>query len=146
MKIHKWRLRHLSETVTVALLAVVVGLLAGLAAVVLKTLVHYSSLLVSRLSADTSALPGHLSLVIIFLLPLVGILLTVVYVRYVVRGDIGHGLPSVLLAISRNRSKLPAKNMYTSLIASTITVALPSATSYVVKNTPSCAMCSSGIV
>ncbi|MBP5677697.1 MAG: chloride channel protein [Bacteroidales bacterium] len=123
MKIHKWRLRHLSETTTVVLLAVVVGLLAGLAAVALKTLVHYSSLLVSRLSADTSALPGHLSLTIIFLLPLVGILLTVVYVRYVVRGDIGHGLPSVLLAISRNRSRLPAKNMYTSLIASTITVA-----------------------
>ena len=58
-----------------------------------------------------------------FLLPIVGILLTVLYVRYVVKGDIGHGLPSVLLAISRNHSELPSKNMYTSLIASTLTVA-----------------------
>jgi H+/Cl- antiporter ClcA len=50
-------------------------------------------------------------------------LLTVLFVRFMVRGDIGHGLPSVLLAISRKGSKLPAKNMYSSLIASTLTVA-----------------------
>ena len=52
-----------------------------------------------------------------------GILLTVLFVKYIVKGDIGHGLPGVLLAISRKRSKLPPKNMYTSLIASTLTVA-----------------------
>lgn len=115
--IYRWRLRHLSETAMVSILAVVVGLLSGLAAVILKTLVHYSGSLVSRLFlVEGSAL-------LIVALPLVGILLTVVFVRYVVRGDIGHGLPSVLLAISRNNSELPPKNMYSSLLASTITVA-----------------------
>ena len=121
-KIHRWRLRHLSENVFVMLLAVVVGLLSGLAAVALKTLVYHSSRLVMHLSSGSSALFHHSSL-IIFLLPVIGILLTVLFVKYVVRGDIGHGLPSVLLAISRNRSELPAKNMWTSLVASTITVA-----------------------
>ena len=121
--IHRWRLRHVSEQVMLLLLAVVVGLLAGLAAVALKTLVHYAGALVMRLSADTSILTHQSSLIIIFFLPLVGILLTMLFVKYVVRGDIGHGLPSVLLAISRNRSELPPKNMYTSLIASTLTVA-----------------------
>ena len=114
-KIHRWRLRHVNENVLVLLLAVVVGLLSGVAAVALKTLVYHSSRMVSLL-------PSHFSPVV-FLLPVTGILLTVLFVRYVVRGDIGHGLPSVLLAISRNRSELPAKNMWTSLVASTITVA-----------------------
>ena len=123
MSIHRWRLRHVSEQSMLLALAAVVGLLAGLAAVALKTLVHYAGALVTRLSTDSSLLLHHSSLIIIFFLPLAGILLTVLYVRYIVRGDIGHGLPSVLLAISRNRSRLPSKNMYTSLIASTLTVA-----------------------
>lgn len=121
-KIHRWRLRHLSENVFVGLLAVVVGLLSGLAAVALKTLVYHSSRWVMLLLDDSSALFQHTS-IILFLLPVIGILLTVLFVKYVVRGDIGHGLPSVLLAISRNRSQLPPKNMWTSLVASTITVA-----------------------
>lgn len=124
MKIHRWRLRHVSEQVMLLLLAVVVGLLAGLAAVALKTLVHYAGALVTRLSrADWQLVTGNWQLIVIFSLPLIGILLTMLFVKYVVRGDIGHGLPSVLLAISRNRSALPAKNMWTSLVASTLTVA-----------------------
>lgn len=118
-KFHRWRLRHMSERGYVLLLAVVVGLLSGLAAVALKTLVHYSGVLVTRVGALTP-LGGN---VMMLVFPLVGIALTVLFVRYIVRGDIGHGLPSVLLAISRNEGRLPAKNMYTSLIASTLTVA-----------------------
>ncbi|MBQ8704495.1 MAG: chloride channel protein [Bacteroidales bacterium] len=121
--IHRWRLRHVSEQGMLLLLAVVVGLLSGLAAVVLKTVVHYAGTLVSRLSEGSTVITHHSSLVIIFFLPLVGILLTMLFVKFVVRGDIGHGLPSVLLAISRNRSALPAKNMWSSLVASTLTVA-----------------------
>lgn len=118
-KFHRWRLRHMSEHGYVLLLAVVVGLLSGLAAVALKTVVHYSGVLVTRVGALTP-LGGN---VMMLVFPLVGIALTVLFVRYIVRGDIGHGLPSVLLAISRNEGRLPAKNMYTSLIASTLTVA-----------------------
>ncbi len=123
MTLHRWRLRHMSEQTMLLLLAIVVGLLSGLAGVVLKTLVHYAGALVTQLSTDSSIIPHHSSFIIIFFLPLVGILLTVLFVKYIVKGDIGHGLPGVLLAISRKRSKLPPKNMYTSLIASTLTVA-----------------------
>lgn len=122
-KIYRWRLRHVSEPLFVTVLAVFVGLLSGAAAVLLKTLVHYAGAFVTKMSSDASLFTQHSGLIIIFLLPLIGILLTVIYVRYVVKGDIGHGLPSVLWAISRNDSKLPSKNMYTSLIASTLTVA-----------------------
>ncbi len=114
----------MSEQTMLLLLAVVVGLLSGLAAVALKTLVHYAGSMVTRLSTGSWQLAtGSWQIVVIFFLPLVGILLTMLFVKYVVRGDIGHGLPSVLLAISRNHSALPAKNMWTSLVASTLTVA-----------------------
>ncbi|MBR1785036.1 MAG: chloride channel protein [Bacteroidales bacterium] len=114
--IYRWRLRHMSEQGVLLLLSVVVGLLAGLAAVGLKTLVGWSGRLVTSAFADGSSL-------VVGLLPMLGILLTMLFVKYIVRGDIGHGLPTVLLAISRAHSRLPAKNMYTSLIASTLTVA-----------------------
>lgn len=118
-KFYRWRLRHLSDYGFLLVLSVVVGLLSGLAAVTLKTLVHHSGQWVTRLG-DLTPFSGNL---VMFIFPVVGITLTVLFVRYIVKGDIGHGLPSVLLAISRKRSKLPAKNMYTSLIASTLTVA-----------------------
>ena len=122
--IHRWRLRHVSEQTLLLLLAIVVGVLSGLAGVALKTLVHHAGALVTRLSTGNWQLTtGNWQLVVVFFLPLVGILLTVLFVKYIVRGDIGHGLPGVLLAISRKRSKLPPKNMYSSLIASTLTVA-----------------------
>ena len=121
--LHRWRLRHVSEQTLLLLLAIVVGALSGLAGVLLKTVVHYAGALVTRLATDSSLFFHQSSFIIIFFLPLVGILFTVLFVKYVVKGDIGHGLPGVLLAISRNRSELPAKNIYTSLIASTLTVA-----------------------
>lgn len=106
----------MSEQGMLLVLAVVVGLLAGLAAVTLKTLVAWSGRAVMGMASGNSRL-------LVAAFPMFGILLTILFVRYVVKGDIGHGLPSVLLAISRNRSRLPAKNMYTSLVASTLTVA-----------------------
>ena len=109
----------MSEQTLTILLSVLVGLLSGMAAVLLKNLVHSSGRAVLHLA---SLIPAGGNF-ILFVFPLTGMLLTVLFVRYIVRGDIGHGLPSVLLAISRNRSELPAKNMYTSLIASTLTVA-----------------------
>lgn len=118
-RFYRWRLRHLSDYGFLLVLSVVVGLLSGLAAVALKNLVHYAGRWVTQFGAMTP-LGGN---VMMLVFPLVGILLTVLFVRYIVRGDIGHGLPSVLLAISRKRSELPAKNMYTSLVASTLTVA-----------------------
>lgn len=109
----------MSESMLVGLLAVLVGLMSGLAAVLLKSVVHYAGRLVSRMG-DLTPMGGN---VMMLVFPLVGILLTVLFVKYIVRGDIGHGLPSVLLAISRGKSQLPVKNTWTSLVASTLTVA-----------------------
>ncbi len=114
-----WRLKHMSESTFVLFLSVLVGLLSGVAAVVLKTLVH--SINRWLLGFHVPSLLGGNFLMLIY--PAIGILLTILFVRYVVRGNIGHGLPSVLYSISRQQSRLPGKATYASLIASTLTVA-----------------------
>ena len=54
--------------------------------------------------------------------PVAGILLTVLFVKYVVRENISHGVTKVLYAISRRKSRLKKRNIYASLIASSITI------------------------
>lgn len=118
---HIWRLKHVSEQTYLLLLSVLVGTLSGLAGVLLKTVVHWAGRFVMALG-DFSPQFSTFNFQLL-LAPLVGILLTILFVRYVIKGDIGHGIPSVLLAISRNRGSLPPRNMYSSLVASTLTVA-----------------------
>ena len=110
---------NLTEHVKVLLLSIVVGLCSGLAAVALKTIVHVVNKGLLKIGWST-VLGGN---ILMLLYPAVGILLTILFVKYVVKGQIGHGLPEVLYSISRKGSILPARNTYTSLIASTLTVA-----------------------
>ena len=114
-----WRMRHLSDRVFLLMLSVVVGGLSGLAAVLLKTLVHVTNRWLLEFNIPTFV-GGNL---LILIYPAIGILLTILFVRYIVKGQIGHGLPSVLLSLSRKGGVLPARNMYSSLVASTLTVA-----------------------
>ena len=115
----EWIHQHMSDYSYTLLLSVVVGIASGLAAVVLKTLVHTTNSLLLEFSVTTK-IGGNF---LIFFYPAIGIALTVLFVKYVVKGNIGHGIPEVLLSISRHQGELPAKNMWSSLVASTITVA-----------------------
>jgi CIC family chloride channel protein len=49
-------------------------------------------------------------------------LLTILFVRYVVKDNIGHGISRILFAISRKKSHLKSHNTWSSLIASTLTI------------------------
>lgn len=109
----------MSDRVFLLMLSVVVGGLSGLAAVLLKTLVHVTNRWLLEFNIPTFV--GGNMLILIY--PAIGILLTILFVRYIVKGQIGHGLPSVLLSLSRKGGVLPARNMYSSLVASTLTVA-----------------------
>lgn len=120
-KLHIWRLQHVSEQSYLLFLSVVVGLLSGMAAVLLKTIVHWVGHYVMAFGDTHFMLGGGNTL--IFISPFIGVLVTVLFVKYIIKGNIGHGIPNVLLAISRKRGQLPPRNMYTSMVASTITVA-----------------------
>lgn len=119
IRLHNWRTRHISEYGFTLILSVVVGLGAGFAAVLLKNLVHWINGWLLGYSLPMSF--GGNALMLIY--PIVGISLTALFVKYIVGGDIGHGVPEVLLSISRHRGVLPPKNTWSSLVASTITVA-----------------------
>lgn len=111
-----WREKHVKEKTFVIILALIVGIFCGFAALVLKSLIHYIS---SALTAHMSITGGNY---LYLLYPVIGILLTAIYVRFVVRDNISHGVTRVLYAISQNKSRLKKHNIYTSVIASSMTI------------------------
>jgi CIC family chloride channel protein len=115
-KIHSWRLRHISPRNFILILSLIAGTLGGLAAIILKNAVHLShSVLMSVISIRSFNL-------LYLVLPFLGILISYLYVKYIVKDHIGHGISRILQSISKSNSIIKAHNMYTSLIASTITV------------------------
>lgn len=97
-------------------LAFFVGLFAALAAYVLHTLIH----LMQGLVLDQMITTGYTWLYLVF--PVVGIWLTMLFVRYIVRDNISHGITRILYAISSKRSRLAAHNCWTSVVASAVTI------------------------
>ena len=116
MKFVIWREHHIKERTFVILLSLVIGILCGFAAQLLKFLIHLISRLLTSHFSETEA--NYLYL----LYPVLGILITVLFVKYVIKSNISHGVTKVLYAISRRKSRLKKKNMYASLIAYSITI------------------------
>lgn len=116
MKLLLWRERHIKEKTFVIILALAVGILGGLAALVLKWLIHTIS---GFLTSPMSISEGNY---LYLLYPFAGIIITALYVKYVVRDNISHGVTRVLYSLSQNKSRLKKHNMYTSVIASSITI------------------------
>ncbi len=98
------------------LLSALIGLLSGLAAVVLKNTVHYTNELITRGFNFEEGNYLYLAL------PLVGIGLTVLFATYIVRDNIGHGVSRILFAISKKNGRIESHNMYSSMVGSTLTI------------------------
>jgi len=97
-------------------LSFVVGLLSGFAAILLKNIIHISG---RFLTDDFNAVQENYQFL---LYPGIGILLTYIFVKYVVKEDISHGVTKVLDSISNKKGYMRAHNMFTSIISSTITI------------------------
>ncbi|OFY45401.1 MAG: chloride channel protein [Bacteroidetes bacterium GWF2_49_14] len=100
----------------VFILAFAMGLMAGLAAVILKNAVHYTQVFLTR-GFNTGEANW-----LYMLYPMVGLLLTVLYVKYLVKDSISHGISKILFAISKKNSLLKSHNMHSSMVASTLTI------------------------
>lgn len=97
-------------------LGVIIGFLVGLIAVIIKNLVHFiQSLLISGFSIDYS---NYLYVVY----PAVGVLGTILFVKFVLRKKVRDGIPSVLYAISKEHGLIKPHNMFSSVITSALTV------------------------
>ncbi len=111
-----WIKGNHTERQVVLMLSLFVGLCTGLTAFVLKSLIEeIKHLLTSDFGIEDANL-----LYLVF--PAVGILITMLFVRYIVRGDISHGVTKILYAMSRGRSRIKSHNRWSSVIASAITI------------------------
>ena len=115
-KLIAWRQRNLTDKQTTQVLAFFVGILAAVAAFLLHWIVHLIQQLLTKGFATDAAN------VLFLLFPVVGIWLTSLFIKYVVRDNISHGITRVLYAISTNRSRLRRHNCWTSVVASAITI------------------------
>ena len=107
----------MSERDQVLVLSLFVGISCGLASVLLKVLIELLH------SALTSWFDGSAQYNVLYLLyPGIGMLLSMLFVRHVIRDDIGHGVTKVLLAVSKNESKIRPHNMWSSIAASSVTI------------------------
>lgn len=98
-------------------LALVVGVACGLASCLLHYLIHeIRTLATAGITADNMYLYP--------ILPGLGMLFSLLLVRYVVRDNIGHGVTKVLVAVSKNESRIKPHNMWTSLLTSSITIGM----------------------
>jgi CIC family chloride channel protein len=110
-----WRIKTIPERSFVLVLSFVVGVVSGLAAVLLKNLIYFS---INQVESQFLSRGTYIYLVF----PMVGIGLTYLFVRYVVKDNISHGVTRVLSAISKKNSILRPHNTWTSMIGSTITI------------------------
>ena len=111
-----WRRRHISDKQFMLLLAFVIGVLTAMAGMLLKWLIHQIEHLLTQGFSITGANWLYL------LYPVVGILITGLFVRFVVRDDIGHGITKILYAIARKQSMIKGHNTWSSVVASGITI------------------------
>lgn len=111
-----WTRKHLSAKQFLLILALLVGIGSALAAQVLKFLIHEIEHLLTSQFDVTRA--NWLFLVY----PVVGIFLTALFIKYVVRDDIGHGVTKILYALSRKQGNIRSHNRWSSVIASAITI------------------------
>ena len=100
----------------VYLLSILVGLLSALAAAVLKNAIVYTNRILTQ--GITPESESYFYLVY----PAAGMLLTVLFVKYIVRDNISHGVSRVLYAISKKKGKLRTHNTWTSIVATTMTI------------------------
>lgn len=111
-----WRKKKISQKNFTIILALVVGVVTALAAVILKGVIHLiQQLLTGQLDND-----GATWMYLIY--PAVGILIAMLFVKYVVKDDISHGITKVLFAISRKKARIKPHNTWSSLVASAVTI------------------------
>jgi len=115
-RLNEWREQHVSDKMFLLMLALLIGFFAAVAAFTLHWIINQIVLLLTGQFKATQA--NWLYLVY----PVIGIYLTSLFVRYIVKDNISHGITRILYAISQNKSRLKSHNCWSSVIASAITI------------------------
>ena len=116
LRIDRWRSKHVSDRQFLLLLAFVIGFLAAVSAWVLHFIIHQIKLLIT----SGFSITGINWLYLVY--PIIGVWLTSLFIKYVVRDNISHGITRVLYAIATKKSHLKPHNTWSSVVASAITI------------------------
>jgi len=111
-----WREKYIKERHFILILSLMIGILTALAANVLKGIIHFIQYLLTEKIDIANANWMYL------LYPIIGILLAGLFVKYIVKEDIGHGVTKILYAISQRKSRIKPHNTWSSIVASSITI------------------------
>lgn len=111
-----WREKNIKEKHFILFISFLVGICTAVAAIVLKKTIH---LIQNILTANTRIDEANFWLL---LYPVIGILLAGLFVKYIVRDDISHGVTKILYAISQRKSRIKPHNSWSSIIASSLTI------------------------
>lgn len=113
-RIIEWREHNIGERYFILIISFIIGIVMALMAACLKKIIH----LIEHLLFANSYADSFLYLI----LPPIGIFITYLFVKYIVRDDIGHGVTKVLLAISQRKGRIKTHNTWSSLLSSSITI------------------------
>lgn len=110
------RNKYLKQRPFIIILSIVIGITAGLVATMIKRAVHWTEYLLTHFFQPYA--PNFLY----FLYPLVGIGITILIVKYLVRSKVEEGIPNTLNAIAKRHANIRPHNLYSSIITSAFTV------------------------
>lgn len=115
MRFLSWRQRHVSENTFIIILSLIIGVFAGIAAFFMKSFIHLVQNFVVGLT-DNSVNFWYLGM------PMLGIFLAAIFVKYIVKDDISHGITKILYAISQHKAIIKLHNTWSSIVASSLTI------------------------
>lgn len=115
-KILAWREQHINQRQFLLLLSLAIGVFTSLAAFILKSSIHFIQHILTESFSKSNVNYWYL------VFPAIGILITSLFVRKIVKDDISHGVTRILYAISQRKSILKLHNVWSSLIGSTFTI------------------------
>jgi CIC family chloride channel protein len=110
------KLFEISEKNKIYILSILVGLMSGTSAFMLKNFIHYVSHFLTRHFKTSTESYFYLAY------PMIGILISVLILRYVIKDDISHGVSKILSGLSKKGSQIKAHNMFSSMITSGFTI------------------------
>ena len=112
----RWRENHISEKNFILILSLLVGIFTAFAGLLLKWIIHF----IQQLLTHNFEITGANFLYLLY--PVIGIFITGIFIRRVVRDDISHGITKILYAISMRKSRIKLHNTWTSVVASGVTI------------------------
>jgi len=115
-RFYKWRYRHVSNENYMAVLSVIIGIIAGLVAVTIKNLTHFIEYFLHETFIRDIFFSWY------FVFPLLGLGLTILIVKYIIRHPVDDGIPVILESIAKFKSLIPRYHTYASLITAPVTV------------------------